>query len=171
MINHRMTFPAILCLCLAVISTAFAADSDPIEVTVQAELRVAEREGTVTTYRYVPAAHFDQGQQLYYTVRIRNTGDVAVRDALVVQPIPLHTRYVAGSASGAGAAITYSVDGGRRFAVPDELRIASDFQADTQDGPVSKRATAGDYTHIRWQLRHPLEPGAVVLARFRVVFD
>jgi len=151
---------------------ATAQDASALEVRVQAELRVTEHDGKLTTYRYVPAKQFPQGQELYYTVRVRNVSASAIRDAEVVQPIPEHTHYVANSATGAGADITFSIDGGKTFAAPEQLRKSRTLSIDSTDGVATvKRALTRDYTHIRWRLQHPLEPGAVVLARFRVVFD
>ena len=163
---------AALCLGLSPlwlgVHAATAQDTPALEVRVQAELRVAEHDGTLVTYRYVPAKQFSQGQELYYTVRLRNVSTMAIRDAEVVQPIPEHTHYVAHSATGAGADITFSIDGGKHFAAPEQLRLS---RPPSTDAGAAKRVTANDYTHIRWQLQHPLEPGAVVLARFRVVFN
>lgn len=147
-----------------------ADETIPLEVTTRAELRIAERDGNTLTYRYVPAQRFVQGQELFYTVRIRNSGSSALQDAIVVQPIPVHTHYLTRTATGAGAVITFSVDGGRTFAASDELKLPIEPFA-TNAAASSRRASAADYTHIRWQLQHPLEPGAVVLARFRVVFN
>ena len=39
-----------------------------------------------------------------------------------------------------------------------------DVEGTTQLAPVAQ------YTHIRWQLRNPLAPGATALARFRATF-
>lgn len=164
--------------CAVIAANAWAAQiepANPLEISVQAQLRSVEHDGSVTSYRYVPAQRVAQGQELYYTVRIRNVGTLAIHDAVVVQPIPANTHYVAHSATGAGAQITFSVDGGKVFAASAELKLPSSFSVAGEDNaasvPATRRASPADYTHIRWQLRHSLEPGAVVLARFRVVFN
>jgi hypothetical protein len=36
-------------------------------------------------------------------------------------------------------------------------------------GGDPRLATAADYTHIRWHLKHILQPKAMALARFRAV--
>ena len=110
----------------------------------------------------MPATLIKEGQEIDYTMRIVNPDTVALPAAIVIQALPTNTHYVAGSATGAGADIQFSVDGGQNFAKPGALR-----------SPVSPErvANAAEYTHIRWQLRYPLAPKAVVLARFRAVFE
>jgi len=78
------------------------------------------------------------------------------------EAIEEHMRYVADSAVGAGAQVSYSIDGGRSFARPEELFVTG---ADAERRP----ATADDYTHIRWQLKHILKGNSVAFARFRAV--
>jgi uncharacterized repeat protein (TIGR01451 family) len=129
------------------------------EVELIPELRVPQAAGGST---FVPAVVFQQGQEIDYTVRITNPGAQAIENVTVVQPMPANTLYVAGSASGAGADIQFSVDGGQSFARPASLRSARD---------PALTATPAEYTHIRWQLRYALAPKAVVLARFRAVFQ
>jgi uncharacterized repeat protein (TIGR01451 family) len=146
---------------LAVSCAINADESDAPTVILRAELRVPQTDG-LNTYHYVPANKVEQGQEIDYTVRITNPGMTPLAAAMVVQALPLNTRYVAGSATGAGADIQFSVDGGRSFAKPVALR-----------SPVNGGRVAGaaEYTHIRWQLRYPLAAKAVVLARFRAVFE
>jgi uncharacterized repeat protein (TIGR01451 family) len=133
--------------------------TEPV-VTLRAELRIPS--SGPGNFQYVPATVIQEGQEIDYTVRIVNPDTVALPAAIVIEPLPTNTHYVAGSASGAGADIQFSVDGGQHFAKPGALR-----------SPVSSErvATAAEYTHIRWQLRYPLAPKAVVLARFRAIFE
>jgi uncharacterized repeat protein (TIGR01451 family) len=105
-------------------------------------------------YHFVPATKLLQGQEIFYTLRIHNPSDQAMIGVVVVQPVPMNTRYVAGSASGAGAKISCSIDGGNSFAAPQPRTSGS-----------------APCTHLRWQLPYPLAAKAVVLARFRAVFD
>lgn len=101
----------------------------------------------------IPAGRIKQGQEIYYTLRIHNPGNRPMTTLSIVQPVPRNTRYVPGSASAAGADVAFSIDGGHSF------------------DRSEKAASSGQYTHIRWQLRYPLAPGAVLLARFRAVFQ
>lgn len=149
-----------LALCF-VACLAVADEPDKPTVTLRAELRVLQNNGP-GTYKYVPADQVEQGQEIDYTVRISNPGSSPLAAPTVVQALPANTHYVAGSATGAGADIQFSVDGGRSFGQPRALR------SPTSNDRV---AAASEYTHIRWQLRYPLAPKAVVLARFRAVFE
>lgn len=124
------------------------------ELTLHAEVRVPVG-GTSKAYRFVPATTLVEGQEIFYTLRIHNPTDQPLSDVEVVQAIPLNTRYVAGSVSGAGAKISFSTDRGLSFASAEALKASGDNTP---------------YTHIRWQLPYALAPKAVLLARFRAVF-
>jgi uncharacterized repeat protein (TIGR01451 family) len=156
-------------------STAMALASSPPRLTAQesidadietelvAEVRenVSRAPGT-EVYRFVPAKLLQQGEVVYYTVRVKNAGSTFARDVIITQRIPVNTTYVEDSASGPGANVTFSVDGGQTFAPATALTI--DVEGNTQP------AEPAHYTHIRWHLRNPLAPGAIALARFRAVF-
>jgi uncharacterized repeat protein (TIGR01451 family) len=151
--------------CLAALCCAAApvrAEPPKIEVGLVAELRLAEGPAKSPHYRYVPAEHVKEGQVVYYTLNVRNLGVEPAADVVVVRPIPDNTQYVANTATGAGAEVSFSIDGGKTFARPERLRLP--------EQPVGARAPVQAYTHIRWHWTYPLEPGAVVLARFRAVF-
>jgi uncharacterized repeat protein (TIGR01451 family) len=140
-----------------------AMDAD-IETELVAEVRenVSRTPGT-EVYRFVPAKLLAQGEVVYYTVRVKNVGSNFARDVIITQRIPVNTTYVEGSASGPGANVTFSVDGGQMFEPAHKLTI--NVEGNTQ------LAQPAQYTHIRWHLRNPLAPGAVALARFRAVFQ
>lgn len=135
---------------------------------LQTELIAEVRENVSTTpgrelYRFVPARLLEQGQVVYYTVRITNQTTVPLRNVAVVQAVPANTVYIADSAAGPGAAVSFSIDGGHEFAPAETLIV--DIEGTKQP------AQAAQYTHIRWQLRNPLAPGATALARFRATFQ
>jgi uncharacterized repeat protein (TIGR01451 family) len=143
-----------------------AAAQEPSEI--QTELVAEVRENVSTTpgrevFRFIPARLLEQGQVVYYTVRITNLTTVPLRNVAVVQPVPANTAYIADSASGPGADVAFSVDGGHTFGPPEVLMI--DIEGTRQ------LAQADKYTHIRWQLRNALAPGATALARFRATFQ
>jgi len=129
-------------------------------VTLSPEIRVIEQRGKDQTVHYAPAKTVEQGQQLYYTVRIVNTSNEKVKHAVVVQPVPANTSLLEKSVTGAGASLGYSIDGGKTFISLTDLRNL-----------ISGAAITPRVTHIRWQFRHPLAPHVTVLARFCVVFD
>src|SRR5882762_1344676 len=65
--------------------------------------------------KLIPADRVAPGDRVIYTLEVRNTGATALRAPSVTYPIPEHMRYVADSAVGPGAAVSYSVDAGRSF--------------------------------------------------------
>lgn len=142
---------------------AAAAERGGIRTELIAQVR--ESMGTASGaegYRFAPATVLAQGQVIHYTVRISNPNPHYVRGVAVIQPVPINTVYVPGTAAAPGATVSFSVDGGRTFAPADELVLR------VEGG--TRAAQPASYTHIRWQLRNPLAPGATALARFQAVF-
>jgi uncharacterized repeat protein (TIGR01451 family) len=112
----------------------------------------------------VPAKDVHPGDVVQYVLRYVNRGDEVARDAVIGDPIPPGTTYLAGTASGEGAEITFSSDGGKTFA--SAVRLT--YEIKTPGGAVEKRvATPGDYTHIRWTLKR-VEPGGGGAVSFKV---
>jgi uncharacterized repeat protein (TIGR01451 family) len=148
-------FVAAACLSVAATLTASGqATSTSAGLTIRtiAEVvtHVTEAGHDVTHLRV--ADRVAPGDEVIYTLEIRNTSGADLRSPTVVNPLPVHTQYVADSASGPGAEISFSADGGRSFR-----------QAEYLDAKPS------DYTHIRWQLRNNLKSHSVAYARFRAV--
>jgi uncharacterized repeat protein (TIGR01451 family) len=144
--------------------TSRAQEPALVEIKAVAEVRtqVPSGDGRMV-WRFLPAAELRQGDEVFFTLDIRNTSPVVAPDVEVIWPVPANTVYVRGSASGPAAEISFSVDGGHTFARGTQLRA--------RDASGSERpATERDYTHIRWRLRYPLAPQAVALARFRAIF-
>jgi uncharacterized repeat protein (TIGR01451 family) len=147
---------------------AFAADANGAESTSGLAIEtLAERritaESDVASAGFVAADRLNIGDEIFYTLRVRNATNATLERVVVIKAVPRNTEYVADSAVGPAAIIGYSVDGGTTFAEADQLEVV------TLPG-VTRRAVPSDYTHIRWQLRHPLAAGATALLRFRSVF-
>lgn len=126
------------------------------------ELERRKDDGGIVRYTLLPADHVVGGDQLVYTVEIRNTTNRPVAQVVAVSPIPQRMSYVAGSAAGPGCDIEFSVDGGVNFGKPQDLSIAL-------PAGQSRPAMAADYTHIRWKLKYPLSGSAIAYARFRAL--
>lgn len=158
-----MTFRAgargALCACLWTYLSStpgFAEGARPATLEVRATAAVREGKALVPADRVVP------GDEVFYTLEIRNTGSTTLAPPTVDFAVPAHMRYLASSAVGAGAEVSFSIDGGHTFDRPERLVIVA-------PGGDSRPATAADYTHIRWRLKHALKPKAMALARFRAV--
>jgi uncharacterized repeat protein (TIGR01451 family) len=100
------------------------------------------------------------GDEVIYTLEVRNSGPLPITTPSVTQAVPEHMVYIADSAAGPGADISYSTDGGRTFDRPENLKVP---RANGQMQP----ARAADYTHIRWRLKNTLKVNSVAFARFR----
>jgi len=105
------------------------------------------------------ASHADQ---LIVSVHFTNESGHMVDGVRVTSPVPPDVAYVAGSATGPGSHVLYSVDQGRTFGRPAELKVAG------ADGSL-RAATAADYTHVRFILDAALDVGASGMVRFRAV--
>ena len=158
-----------LTLYLSVVASIAAAQSDSssrgnprFSVRAIAEVEVVTLNGERETVKLAPADRVVPGDQVIYTLEIRNKGAMALPPPRVDYPIPEHMRYLDDTAAGPGAEITYSIDGGHSFGRPENLKVT---------GPDGKKraATAADYTHIRWQLKNILKGKSVAFARFRAV--
>ena len=161
-----VTFKTLLCRgLLPLLLAGFAAAQtvvDPLAVKAIAEVESRTLEGGKGVVKLIPADRVVPGDRVIYTLEVRNTGAAELAEPVVVHPIPEHMQYVASSAVGPGAAVAYSVDGGRSFDVAENLTVRG---ADGQPRP----AAAADYTHIRWRLKNPLKPNSVAFVRFRAV--
>jgi uncharacterized repeat protein (TIGR01451 family) len=154
---------SLLCVCLV---ASGQATLPAIDVRVIAEVEVPahqqEREEARDRTTLAPVNRVVPGDSVIYTLEIRNRSQADVVAPVVTRPVPAHMMYVADSATGPGADVTYSVDGGVTFDRPENLRNSG---ADRH----ARRANASDYTHIRWNLRITLKPKSVAYARFRAV--
>ena len=111
--------------------------------------------------KLAPANRVVPGDEVIYTLEIRNPGRTAVLDPVVTYAVPSHMMYVADSATGPGAEVRYSVDDGHVFDRPENLRV--------NDADGSRPAKADEYTHIRWKLKNSLKSKSVAFARFRAI--
>jgi uncharacterized repeat protein (TIGR01451 family) len=131
-----------------------------VKAIAEVQTRVMRNGGEAA--KLVPADRLVPGDEVIYTLEIRNTGATPVARPTVVYRIPEHMRYIENSAVGAGAEVSFSVDDGQSFDRPENLKVAGAAGG-------SRAATAADYTHLRWQLKHTLKANSVAFAHFRAV--
>jgi uncharacterized repeat protein (TIGR01451 family) len=125
----------------------------------EVEITEVDSKGKQTVKR-IPAGKVIPGTEVIYTITATNTGDQNADNITVTDPIPENTVYVEGSAFGSGTEITFSVDGGKTYDKPAKLSVP-----DATGTP--RRATAEDYTHIRWKFQFSLKPGQEAPVWFR----
>jgi uncharacterized repeat protein (TIGR01451 family) len=127
---------------------ALATGSDLLETEIIAEtFERPARAGDPP--RFAVARRLSAGDEVHYTIRVRNPGKESVRDVQVTKRMPYGMQYLPGSAAGPASDIEFSTDGGHSFEAQPET---------------------DDYSHLRWNLRRPLPPGATALLRFRATF-
>jgi uncharacterized repeat protein (TIGR01451 family) len=152
-------FLALLLLCLSATAlaeaeltasgAAVATGSDLLETEIVIEKLEPADPPTRPQARFVPAGRLEAGDEVHYTIRVRNPGTQPVKDVQVTKRMPFGLHYLAGSAQGPASDIEFSADGGRTFAA---------------------KPKSGEYSHVRWRMREPLPPGATALLRFRATF-
>ncbi len=157
----RATAASLYALCI-IAAASGQATSDSLAIKTVAEVETRVMQGGLEVVKLAPADRLVPGDQVIYTVEIRNVGAAAVGAPMVSEPIPAHMAYVADSATAPGAEVSYSIDGGHSFDRPENLRMVG------TDGH-ERQAIDKDYTHIRWKLKNPLKSHSVAFARFRAV--
>jgi uncharacterized repeat protein (TIGR01451 family) len=135
---------------------------NPIAIKAIAEVELRTTEQGRESVKLMPADRVVPGDRVFYTLEVRNTDGALIVAPAVTYPIPEHMQYVADSAVGPGAEVSFSVDGGRSFDTAENLKVR------TPEGSL-RAAVAADYTDIRWQLKKNLKGHAVAFVRFRVL--
>ena len=134
---------------LTAAGAAVATGSDLLETEIVVEKLLPADPPARPTAGFVPAGRLEAGDEVHYTIRVRNPGTNPVTDVRVTKRMPQGMEYIAGSAVGPACEVEYSSDGG------------ATFHAKPADVP---------FTHVRWILREPLPSGATALLRFRATF-
>jgi len=142
-----------------------AQESGPILLTSNAEVEVIKTDVTgKQSIKRELATEVVPGKDVIYTLTFENVGSISGKDIVINNPIPEHTVYKTGSASGTDTRISFSVDGGQNFALPEQLTV-------TEADGNTRTAKASEYTTIRWEYTKPLLPGKKSSVEFRVVLQ
>jgi len=150
---------------LAALLLPMAAFAKPlVSVSITAEKEVTSVKNGQKTTKKIAATKIDAGDVLFYTMNYLNSGNEAATSAVLDDPIPQGTVYIPGSAFGAGAEITFSIDGGKTFKKPSLLI----YELKNPNGSMEKRtASPEEYTHIRWVISK-IDAGARGTVGFQV---
>jgi uncharacterized repeat protein (TIGR01451 family) len=159
MLSHLKIRGASLALTLILAAASAQETLGPLHVRVIAEVELNQGRDTP---KLVPADRVVPGDQLIYTLEVRNMGATTLPAPVVTNPVPQHMRYLSDSAAGPGTQVSYSVDGGLHFDRADNLKVLG------TNGEL-RAAEAADYTHIRWQFKNSLKANSVAFVRFRAV--
>jgi uncharacterized repeat protein (TIGR01451 family) len=124
--------------------------SGPLETEILVEALVSEQGANGSEEkRFVEARRLDAGEEIHYTIRVRNPGKEPVTDIVVTKRMPYGVAYVTGSVAGPACDVEFSADNGATY---------------------SPGGKSGEFTHVRWVFQRPLAPGATALLRFRATF-
>jgi len=150
---------------LFVLSGAARAQPTPqVEMSITDELVTPEGQVRLVTRDSDGRLVTVPGDIIRYTVRATNVGQAPAHGVELVDPIPEGTEYVLNSAQGAGMEITCSIDGGHTYHPQPVL-----YDVRLPDGTIEQREAApGQYTHVRWVVTEPIQPGATAVASMRV---
>lgn len=140
---------------------AQAQDCIVLKSVAEVEKEVVDAKGQKSV-KLVPATTVVPGTVVTWTVTADNVCKKPSDDVTINNAIPEHMTYVADSATGPGADITFSLDG-KAFGTADQLTV--------QENGVARKAHADEYKHIRWVFRSAIAPGAQAVARFRAVLN
>jgi uncharacterized repeat protein (TIGR01451 family) len=163
--NTHAPFAGLCAVLLALLPAVLAVgqvQGSPLAIRSIAEVESRSLAAGREVVKLVPADRVVPGDRVIYTLEVRNTGAAALDAPVVTHPVPEHMRYVADSAVGPGAEVSYSVDGGRSFERAENLKVLG---VDGRPRP----AVAADYTDIRWQLKNSLKANSVAFVRFRAL--
>ena len=143
-----------------IIGVSCLAAPDPISIKSIAQVEQSSQSQGRETTKLIPADRVVSGDTVIYTLEVRNTAAASLRRPVVTYAIPAHMTYMPESAVGPGTEVSYSIDAGRSFDTPENLRVQ-------EPGGQLRAAAAADYTHIRWQLKNALKGNSVAFVRFR----
>jgi uncharacterized repeat protein (TIGR01451 family) len=135
-----------------------------VVISMSQAKEIAEVQGGVKSVRTVPVQNASPGDVVEYKLTYQNKGDETARDAVIDDPVPKGTTFVAESATSDGAELVFSMDGGKTFAPAAQLTR----EARLPSGEIEKRPVPpSEYTHLRWIIRQ-IPPGATGSVSFRV---
>ena len=175
----RMLLGALGCFLVTHAAFVISAENARVELSMKAEkeIIVTDDNGKQATKRIAIAVLDEQGNkstrqievavtpgdEVIYTIIYSNKSKDTATDVVISNPIPAHMIYVSNSASSTNTKLEFSVDG-KHFDNAGKLTVTA---ADGKTRP----AQAEDYTHVRWTLITPLEPGKTGQLSYRAVLE
>ena len=142
--------------------------SDPtprilLKATAQVEVTAVDDAGSSVKKR-IAADQVVPGTEIIFTITYHNPADQSAEQVVITNPIPKEMRYQNLSAFGNNTHVTFSVDSGQNFDLPENLFLID---------PAGKRypVQPNDYTHIRWKLQKPIPPQASGQVGFRAILQ
>jgi uncharacterized repeat protein (TIGR01451 family) len=147
---NRNTILITLLLCITLLLPSLVLAKPQMSIGITTSKEVTETVNGAKVKKLVPTTQAASGDTLVYSLAYSNKGDEAATDAVIENPIPKGSSYIAGSSIGTGAQITFSVDDGKTFAKPEVLMSEVMLMSGTK---VRSPASPDEYTHVRWTIR------------------
>ncbi len=164
--NYRLNTAALFVLLLLTAITgksALAAGTVTLTSTAVQEVVETDSAGN-RQVRRVPLRNVVPGDEVIYVLVFENTGTDPADNIVIENPVPEHTRYKDGSATGSDTVITYSIDKGKRFDTPEKLLV-------TEANGATRPARPREYTNIRWRYKKTLPIGEKSFVDYHVVIQ
>lgn len=150
--KHNIFVVLMIVVLMAVSLPAFAQKGDiELKIVSEKEILVVNKKGQKEVKR-VPTATVIPGDEVIYTITYTNNGKEPAESIVISNMIPEQMTYKAGSASGKNATVTFSIDRGKTYKVPQNLKVKG---PDGRERP----AEASEYTNIRWEVVGKIDPG------------
>ena len=146
---------------LTLTAGAYAADKACVELKTSAATEQEVIEQGQKVRRLAPAGKVLPGDEVVWTITATNVCKTPTDNVAIANPVPEHMSYVAGSATGTGADVAYSLDG-------KEFKSAAELQVRAADG-TARAARADEYRAIRWTYKATFAPGATAFVRYRAI--
>jgi uncharacterized repeat protein (TIGR01451 family) len=146
-------------LLLVAAQSVWAQSPVSLKSTVETERMVKQADGQMLPKRS-PVKSAVPGEEVIFTNTFSNVSTKPAADLVLTNPIATDLRLK--KAWGEGATITYSVDGGKTYDVPEHLKVPG------KDGKP-RAAKVDDYTHVRWGMQGALAEGASTSVGFNAV--
>ncbi len=126
-----------------------------VKLTMLAEMEVVVvNEKGEKEVKRVPAETVVPGDHIIYTVKLNNISTEKADNLVVNNAIPEDMVFLVGTLGGAEADVYFSVDKGKIYDKPENLKVPDD----TEPGKM-RPAIAKDYTNVQWRLKNSVNPG------------
>lgn len=156
--------PFALTALLAVAHFAGAQAQEPgcieLKTVAESEQEYVNEQGQKAK-RLAPAAKVVPGDEVVWTITAKNICDKPATNIVIANPVPEQMSFIANSAVGVGADITYSLDG-KEFKTPASLFV-------NDASGVPRPARPDEFRAVRWTYGAAFQPGATAFVRYRAL--
>lgn len=147
------------------VSTAQDGPLLDLKTTIEKET-VVIRDGKEVEER-MPAGETGPGDVLVFNIDYVNTGNAEAVDAAIINPVPEGVIYILESAGGEDAEVTCSIDDGYSWHRPPVMVRIMNAEGKEETRP----AAADQYTHVRWVIKKPVQPGISGRVSFKATVE